>query len=482
MMYSKQIEWLAIEHNRKFNPWNKKMLEVLGSVWWLLVALGVLITFHEYGHYWVARRMGVKVLRFSVGFGRALWTRRGRDGTEYVIAALPLGGYVKMLDEREGEVNEDELDLAFNRQSVAARIAIVSAGPIFNLIFAVLAFWVMFMVGIPESRPIIGEATGIAAKSGLQANDEIISLDGERTSTWSHAILGLVTHAIDRDRVNVVVEERNGQQRELTLDLSVLGDDFSEDRTLQAIGVKPWRAIIPAIVGEVSADSPAQHAGLKAGDRITHIAGEDVPDWSWLGVLVQKHGAGGKAVAVSVDRNGMSMDLSVTPRTEKTGVLSSRLILGISNLGPDEQTRADLDRAYMLLNYGPVKGLSAAFSETWRLTRTTVGLLGRMLTGSASVKNLSGPISIAQFANDSANAGLSSFLFFLGLISLSLGILNLLPIPVLDGGHLLYYLIELVKGSPVSEQVQLTGQYVGLVALFGLMSLAFVNDILRLVG
>ncbi len=458
------------------------MLEVLGSVWWLLVALGVLITFHEFGHYWVARRLGVKVLRFSVGFGRALWTHRGHDGTEYVIAALPLGGYVKMLDEREGEVSDEELDVAFNRQSVASRIAIVSAGPVFNLLFAVLAFWIMFMVGIPESRPIVGEVSGIAAESGFQPNDEIISLDGERTSTWSHAILGLVTHAIDRDRVQVVVEERGGMQREFMLDLSILGDEFSEDKTLQAIGIAPWRAIIPAIVGEVSADSPAQLAGMKERDRVTHIAGEAVPDWSWLGLLVQKHGEGGKAVVVTVERNGRSLDLSVTPREEKTGMFSKRLILGITNQSPDKQTRTDMERAYMLLNYGPVKGLSAAFSETWRLTRSTVGLLGRMLTGSASVKNLSGPISIAQFANASANAGLSSFLFFLGLISLSLGILNLLPIPVLDGGHLLYYLIELVKGSPVSEQVQLTGQYIGLVALFGLMSLAFVNDILRLVG
>ncbi len=458
------------------------MFEILGSVWWLLVALGLLITFHEFGHYWVARRLGVKVLRFSVGFGRALWSRRGKDGTEYIVAAIPLGGYVKMLDEREGEVAPDELEVAFNRQPVASRIAIVSAGPVFNLIFAVMAFWIMFMVGIPESRPIVGEVNGIAADSGFEANDEIISLDGERTSTWSHAILSLVTHAIDRDLVNVTVENQSGIQRQLSMDLSALGTDFSEENTLQAVGLKPWRAVIPAIIGEVSADSPAELSGLRAGDRITAIAGEDVPDWSWLGFLVQKHGADGQAIEVTVDRNGMSLDLMVTPRDEKTGMFSSRLILGVTNLGADEQTRAGLERAYMLLRYGPVKGFSAAVSETWRLTRSTIGLLGRMLAGSASVKNLSGPISIAQFANDSAKAGLSSFLFFLGLISLSLGILNLLPIPILDGGHLLYYLIELIKGSPVSEQVQLAGQYVGLVALFGLMSLAFFNDILRLVG
>ena len=458
------------------------MFEVLSSIWWLLVALGLLITFHEFGHYWVARRLGVKVLRFSVGFGRKLWSRTGKDGTEYVVAALPLGGYVKMLDEREGEVPADELDLAFNRKPVGSRIAIVSAGPIFNLIFAVAAFWIMFMVGIPESRPVVGEITGIAAESGFLPEDEIISLDGDRTSTWSHAILSLVTHAIDRDTVNVTVENKDGIQRQLSMDLSALGDDFSEENTLQAVGLKPWRAVIPAIIGEVSADSAADDAGFMAGDLVLSIADEDVPDWSWLGFLVQKHGANGQEFKVVVERSGREVDLFVTPGEEKTGMFSKRLILGVAQIGVDEETRAGLDRAYMLLSYGPVKGFNAAISETWRLTRSTLGPLGRMLTGSASVKNLSGPISIAQFANDSANAGLSNFLFFLGLISLSLGILNLLPIPVLDGGHLLYYLIELVKGSPVSEQVQLAGQYVGIVALFGLMSLAFFNDILRLVG
>ena len=336
------------------------MFEVLGSIWWLLVALGLLITFHEFGHYWVARRLGVKVLRFSVGFGRTLWSRRGKDGTEYVVAALPLGGYVKMLDEREGEVAEDELDHAFNRQPVSSRIAIVSAGPVFNLIFAILAFWIMFMVGIPESRPVIGEVSGIAANAGFRENDEIISLDGDRTSTWSHAILSLVTHAIDRDLVDVTVENSSGIQRQLSLDLSALGANFSEENTLAEVGLKPWRAIIPAVIGEVSPDSAAQEAGLKASDRILSIAGEDVPDWSWLGFLVQKHGANGQEIDLKVDRRGMEIDLKITPREEKTGMFSSRLILGVSNIGADEETTAGLERAYMLLTYGPVAGFSAA--------------------------------------------------------------------------------------------------------------------------
>jgi len=458
------------------------MAEFLGSIWWLLVALGLLITFHEFGHYWVARRMGVRVLRFSIGFGKKLWSRKGRDGTEYVIAAVPLGGYVKMLDEREGEVRPDELGQAFNRKSVWARIAIVLAGPVFNLIFTLLAFWLMFLVGIPESRPIVGAVSGIAASAGIEPGDRIVALNGESTDTWSHAILGLITPALDRDKVNVEVESADGEERQLVLDLGQLKGSFEEEKTLEGIGITPWRAKLPAIVGEVSADSPAFQAGFKVGDRIISIDGEAVPDWAWVGALVQKHGSAGQPMNVTVERDGGELDLSVIPEERREGAFSKRLILGVTNKPADADLQAQIDRAYFVHQYGLFGGFNAAASEMWRLTGSTLGLLGRMLIGSASVKNLSGPISIAQFANSSANAGVSSFLFFLGAISLSLGILNLLPIPVLDGGHLLFYLIELVKGSPVSEQVQAKGQYVGLLALIGLMGIAFFNDILRLVG
>ena len=458
------------------------MSEFLGSIWWLLVALGLLITFHEFGHFWVARRMGVRVLKFSVGFGRKLWSRTGRDGTEYVIAAIPLGGYVKMLDEREGEVQDEDLDQAFNRKSVWARIAIVIAGPAFNLIFTLLAFWLMFLVGMPESRPIVGEVSGIAVSAGIEPGDRIVSLDGEETETWSHAVLGLITRALDRDTVTLELEQANGIQREVQLDLSQLDSNFREEKTLEAIGITPWRLKIPALVGEVTPESPASKAGFKPGDRIVSVAGETVPDWAWVGALVQKHGVADEPLTVTVERAGGMLDLNVAPAKSSTGTFSSRLILGVTNKPADETLQAQLDRAYFMHKYGLFDGFTAASSEMWRLTRSTIGLLGRMLTGSASVRNLSGPISIAQFANNSANAGLSSFLFFLGAISLSLGILNLLPIPVLDGGHLLYYLIELAKGSPVSEQTQAKGQYIGLMALFGLMGIAFFNDILRLVG
>ena len=458
------------------------MGEVLGSIWWLLVALGVLVTFHEFGHFWVARRLGVRVLRFSVGFGKPLWSRRSADGTEYVVAAIPLGGYVKMLDEREGEVAESELNQAFNRKSVWSRIAIVAAGPVFNLVFAVFAFWVMFMVGIPESRPLIGSVSGLAAEAGIEAGDAIVAVEDSDTRTWSHAVLALVTRALDRDPTRITVENASGERSDHVLALNRLGPDFSEEKTLEAIGIEPWRLEIPSVIGEVNDESPAFKAGLYKGDRIVEIAGEEVGGWSQIGRLVQTHGAEGQPLPLKVDRDGVILELEVLPRKERTGAFSSRLLLGITNAEISAEQRGELERAAIILRLGPVEGLGAAVKETWRLTGTTLGLLGRMLMGSASVKNLSGPISIAQFANTSASAGLSHFLFFLGAISLSLGILNLLPIPVLDGGHLLYYLIELVKGSPVSEQAQVAGQYFGLIALAGLMSLAFVNDILRLVG
>jgi regulator of sigma E protease len=458
------------------------MGEVLGSIWWLLVALGVLVTFHEFGHFWVARKLGVRVLRFSVGFGKALWSRRGADGTEYVVAAIPLGGYVKMLDEREGDVPENELGQAFNRKSVWTRIAIVAAGPIFNLVFAVLAFWVMFMVGIPEYRPVVGSVTGIAAEAGIEPGDAIVAVDGLDTRTWSHAILELVAQALDRDKPEITVEDANGIRSEHVLDLTRLGADFSEENTLKAIGIEPWRLDVPPVVGEVSEDSAASEAGLYSGDRLVSINGDEVTNWQAIGRLVQTHGADGQPLSVIIDRSGTEIEVEILPRKEKTGTFSNRLLLGVSNAAISDEQQASLERAAIILKLGPVEGLGAAVKETWRLTGSTLGLLGRMLTGSASVKNLSGPISIAQFANRSASLGLSNFLFFLGAISLSLGILNLLPIPVLDGGHLLYYLIELVKGSPVSEQTQIAGQYFGLIALASLMSLAFFNDILRLVG
>ena len=458
------------------------MIEFLSSVWWLIVVLGVLVTFHEFGHYWVARRFGVRVLRFSVGFGRPLWSRMGKDGTEYVIAALPLGGYVKLLDSREQEVPEENRHEAMDAKHPAKKIAILLAGPVFNLIFAVLAFWLMFMVGIAQVRPVIGDVDGIAAQAGVPVNSEIIAVGDETAGSWQHAHIALMTSALDREPTEITVRTESGAESRHLLSLNELPDDFSEENALSEIGISPWRPHIPAEVGSVTPDSPAQRAGFEVGDRITSIAGEPVDQWGEIGQLLQEHGRAGEPLEVEVDRSGYQVDLQVRPQSQRSGMFSRRLVIGIGNAPPSEETIAAWERTRMIVHYGPLEGIPRAFAETWRLTTSTLGLLGRMLTGKASVKNLSGPITIAQYANDSASLGVSNFLFFMGLISLSLGILNLLPIPVLDGGHIVFYLIEWAKGSPVPEHVQVAGQYFGLMALAALMGLAFVNDILRLFG
>ncbi|MDZ7791248.1 MAG: RIP metalloprotease RseP [Xanthomonadales bacterium] len=455
------------------------MLDIFGPILWLAVALGLLVTFHEFGHFWVARRCGVRVLQFSIGFGPALFSRTGRDGTEYRLAAIPLGGFVRMLDEREGTVPESELGQAFNRKPLSQRIAIVAAGPVFNIIFALAAFWLMFVVGIPETRPVVGEATGIAAEAGLEREDLIVQVGQSRTETWTHVLLELLPRALDREAVNVVAERPGGSRRTLELPLDRVDREFDESRALEAIGLEPWRPDLPPVIDAVNADTPAARSGLQPGDRILDIAGEPVEGWRDVARLIPAHGLdeGGQARALSIgiERNGRQLQFSLTPALQ-----DGRPVIGIQSPPPDEATRADIERAFTILRHGPAEAVGQAFAETGRLTAATFGMLGRMVTGNASLSNLSGPITIAQMAHSSALLGFSRFLFFLGLISLSLAIINLLPIPVLDGGHLMYYLVELIKGSPVSENTQIMGQYLGILMVVGLMSLAIFNDLLRL--
>jgi regulator of sigma E protease len=449
-------------------------MEILGSIFWLIVALGLLVTFHEFGHYWVARRAGVGVLRFSVGFGRPLLRRRSADGVEFVVAAIPLGGYVKMLDEREAPVPDDQLDRAFNRKSLGKRTAIVAAGPVFNLIFAVAAFWLMFMIGIPEPRPMVGDTEGIAAEAGLDSGDVFVRIGDQRIETWTHAILALIPPALDREAVSVVVEDQSERRRELLLPLDRLGPDFREERVLEHIGLQPWRVDLPPVVGEVSPDSPAEAAGLRAGDRIVAVNGETVDGWRALLQRIPIAAEQGP-IELEIERDGATRTLTVSPTMQ-----DGRPIIGVVPVEPDAEAREAMERATTVLRHGPVAAVGEAVGETWRLTTATLGILGRMVTGDASLSNLSGPITIAQMANTSARQGVTRFLFFLGLISLSLAIINLLPIPVLDGGHLLYFLIEWIKGSPVSEQGQIVGQSIGLAMIAGLMGIAIFNDILRL--
>lgn len=445
----------------------------LGSIWWMIVSLGLLVTFHEFGHYWVARRNGVKVLRFSVGFGKALWSRRGRDGTEYVIAALPLGGYVKMLDEREGEVPPDQLAQAFNRQSVWRRIAIVAAGPLANLLLCVALLWTMFVVGRPDFAPVIGHVDGIAAESGLQRGDTLLAVGGRNTPTWSEASLALLTAAIDRGDVTIRVQDPNGNEATRNLRLSALPEDYDQRRAIQLLGLAPRHLLLPAVVGRVQPDMPAWGV-LAEGDQITAIDGSPVRSFDEIGPLVRSLGDRGETGMVEVQRDGERLALELAPVRHSIDGGDPYWAIGIA---PAPAQMPDYDA---LLRHGPVAAVPAALRETGKLASDSFAMIRRMLTGRASVENLSGPITIARYANASAGLGLAWFLNFLALLSLSLAIINLLPIPILDGGHLLYYLIELVKGSPLSERAMAAGQYVGLAMLAGLMGLAFYNDILQL--
>jgi len=443
----------------------------VGSVWWMIVSLGVLVTFHEFGHFWVARRFGVKVLRFSVGFGRPLWLRRGRDGTEYVVAAIPLGGYVKMLDEREGDVTPAEVGQAFNRQSVGRRIAIVAAGPIANLLLCVALLWAMFVIGRPDFAPVVGHVEGIAAKSQFARGDTVLAVGDRETPTWSEAALALTTAAMDRTDMPVRVRTAAHGDAVRTLRLSQLPAGFNEQRALQVVGLTPRHQLLPPLVGRIEPGAPAWGV-LAEGDRITAIDGEPVPAFDDIGPLVQR--VGGHTAMVEVERDGDRVALEITPKPRNDPERGRYWALGIA------PAPAPMPAYDAKLQYGPIAAVPAALRETWKLGSDSLGMIRRLLSGHASAANVSGPITIARYANASAHLGPAWFLNFLALMSLSLAIINILPIPVLDGGHLLYYLIELVKGSPLSERAMAAGQYVGLALLAGLMGLAFYNDILQL--
>lgn len=444
----------------------------------LIVTLGVLITVHEFGHFWVARRLGVKVLRFSVGFGKPLWRRQGRDDTEYVIAAVPLGGYVKMLDEREGDVSPAELPRAFNRQPVGSRIAIVLAGPLSNFLFAIVAYSLMFMIGVPGVKPVLDapRAGSLAAAGGFQKGDEIIAIDGEPTPTLSAVLLELVDRAMAGEMIPVEVRDADERKRVRVLDLREPSDLGDAAQVFERIGLTPWRPVLPAVIGQITGDGAAARAGLQPGDRIVQAAGEPVTDWEQWRALIQRHPD--QSFRVRIERDGAEQSLDLTPdarqneRGERVGFIGA-----VADV-PDDLVQS----LQVVVRYGPLGAVGAALGKTWDVSLLTLRMLGRMLVGKASLDNLSGPITIAQFAGQAASAGVMAFLALLALVSISLGVLNLLPVPVLDGGHLLYYLIELVKGSPLSDAAQNLGQRVGIVVLALLMGLALFNDFNRLLG
>lgn len=444
-----------------------------------VVALGVLIFVHELGHYLVARWCGVKVLRFSVGFGKPLlkWSV-GRDRTEWVLAAFPLGGFVRMLDEREGEVPAQDLPRAFNRQSVWRRFAIVSAGPLANFLLAIVLYWGLFATGTEELRPrvsLTSDTQSVAAQAGIREGDTVVSVDGAAVRGWSDLRWSLLQAVLDKRAARLVVRSESGSETPLRLKFGMIGVDDADEDLIGRIGLRPWRPAIPPVVGQVLDGSAAARAGMRPGDRILELGGQRLE--SWLALVETVSDRAGRALPAVVERDGVRIELTVVPdETVVDGRTVGRIGVAAAEVpGLREQL-------FTVVRYGPVEGLVRAVAKTWETSALTLKMIGRMLIGEVSWKNLSGPVTIADYAGQTARLGVAHYLGFMALISISLGVLNLLPIPVLDGGHLLYYVIEILKGSPVSERVMQLGQQLGLVVLAMLMMFAFYNDIMRLIS
>jgi regulator of sigma E protease len=451
------------------------MGDFVSSVLAFVVAISVLVAVHEYGHYIVGRWCGMKVLRFSIGFGKPLWTRTGAgsDRTEYCISAIPLGGYVRFLDSREGAIDPRDEGRAFDQRPIPQRIAVLLAGPGFNFLFAVLAYWMLFVYGIPTLRPAIGEVEpgSYAADAGLEYGDRIVAVGDTETGDWESALVAMLDRIVADGSVALRLEQPDGGERTAVLDI---GEDVARltepGMLFDGLGFSPWQP--PAIVGEVTADGAAGAAGIRPGDRITRIDGEAIANFSDLRRVVAERP--GETVPVEVERADERLVVDVALDTvDREGE-------PVGQLGV---TASDEARDYIYMRqYGFVESVGRAAERTWQSSVFTLRMLGRMVTGDVSIKNISGPINIAQFAGASAQAGLSNFLGFLAIVSISLGVLNLLPLPVLDGGQIVFQLAELVKGSPLSERAQVVGQQVGIFALILLMSFAFYNDIARILG
>ena len=447
----------------------------LHTLVFFVVALAILIAFHEFGHFWVARKLGVKVIRFSIGFGKPLWRyQKDQSSTEYLIAAIPLGGYVKMVDEREGEVAPEDLPYAFNRQSLAARSAIVLAGPLFNLFLAMFIFWGILINGETGFRPKLGdvESGTIASQAGFREGDEILDVDGNPMPTWNHAISAIFSKALDLSDIYVKVRSDDGavETRVLTIPEEVA----MEPSLLQEkLGFRPWEPVLPPLIESVRADSPAAVAGLEPGDLVVKADGADVRNWNqWVEII---RGNPGKPIRTAVERDGVRIHFDLTPAPVDSGHGQ------IGQIGATVRIPAEtVEQMKVEYRLGVWPALGASILKVTEFSVLTIKMMGKMLVGKASIENLSGPISIAKYAGESASMGASYFLKFIAIVSISLGVLNLMPIPVLDGGHLLFFIIEGIKGRPLSESAQMIGQQVGILLLICLMGLAFLLDIERL--
>ncbi|MFT3905500.1 MAG: RIP metalloprotease RseP [Steroidobacteraceae bacterium] len=446
-----------------------------------IVAICVLVSVHEYGHFWVARRLGFKVLRFSVGFGKALWKRTARDGTEYQIAAIPLGGYVKLLDEREGPVPPEQLSRAFTRRPHWQRIAVLLAGPAFNIIFAVLVLTGMYLHnGTNEVRARVGEITAQSpmAQAGLRSDDEIVSVDGKPVAGQGEVFLGLLDGISARPTVNLGVVGADGQPRSLQVsvpDATQRRQLTEPARLLEGLGLHFYEPPIPPVLGEVQ-EGPASRAGLKSGDEILAFNGAAVSSFQQLVTLIRAHPA--EQITLRYRRDGHEDSVRLTTESDQ---FEGRTI-GRIKVAQQRPAPAYPDSMLRHQDLGLWGAFQHANAEAWNMTALQARLMWRMLTGQVSVKNLNGPLSIAQYAGDSVNAGPTAFLGFLVMISLALGFMNLLPIPILDGGQIVMQSIEWIKGRPLSERAQILGQQLGIAMLMALMGVALFNDIVRQFG
>ena len=455
------------------------MNEILQAIVFFIISVGVLITFHEFGHFWVARFFNVKILRFSIGIGRSIYTKRfGKDQTEFSIGLLPLGGYVKMLDDREGEVTEEEKKREFNSKPIWQRFCIVLAGPIFNFIFAIFIYSIIYSIGVNALKPIIGdvEPSSISEESGFVKGQEILAINGIKTPTWPTVVDSLVSNIVSENIVSIDVINADRDKQALNLNLSNISiDEMADGNLLNKLGLRIVKFELPAIIGEIEKNSPAEASRLLKNDRIIAVNSNLINSWGELVEIIK--GNPGEYLNVEILRDETLINIQLKPENYQLDDEN------IGRIGVRPAINNDLyDSYYALEQYSIHLAILRAFHKTWEMSVLTLKVLAKMITGDASVKNLSGPISIAKYAGQSASIGMTQLLTFLAVVSISLGVLNLLPIPLLDGGHLVYYVIEFITGKPVSDSIQITGQQIGLVLLLGLMGLALYNDFVRLLG